>query len=123
MKPSRLSNRVSEDTGAATVLAAVLIAALTTIAVAGIWLAAVVIARHRAQAAADLAAVAAAARLPTGSAAACSQAEEVAGVMGSEMQSCTVSGLDVVVVTAVRADRYGRWRASASARAGPVTPG
>lgn len=121
VRPSPRSSRVSDDTGAATVLAAVLIAVLTTIVVAGIWLASAVIARHRAQAAADLAALVGAARMPAGEARACSEAEALARLMGAAMRQCAVSRLDVTVVVSVAAGGPMGTEATASARAGPTT--
>lgn len=78
-----------------------------------------VMARHRAQAAADLAAHAAATALPSGRHAACAQATSVASAMGAALSGCVIDGLDAVVtvdaVTGVR-----QWRARAQARAGPA---
>ncbi|WP_369830179.1 Rv3654c family TadE-like protein [Mycobacterium sp. E1747] len=85
---------------------------------AGAYLGAVVIARHRAQAAADLAALAAAARLPSGAEAACAHATAVARRMRADDAGCAVDGLDVVVT--VRIAVFGR-AASAAARAGPAS--
>jgi hypothetical protein len=67
-RPSR-----SGDRGSATVVAAAMVAVLLCITGAGAYLGSVVVARHRAQAAADLAALAAAARLPSGVTAACAR--------------------------------------------------
>jgi secretion/DNA translocation related TadE-like protein len=80
-----------------------------------------VVARHRAQAAADLAALAAAGRLASGDAVACAAASAVAGAMRSTMTTCSVEELDVVVGVDVRVG-LGRWgvgSARAQARAGP----
>ncbi len=88
-------------------------AALLAITVGGFYLGSAVIARHRAQAAADLAALAAAARLPAGTDAACSQASVIANAMRVGVADCTVEELDVVVI--VQAGR-----ARAGARAGPA---
>ncbi|MDT5399716.1 MAG: hypothetical protein QOK33_2947 [Mycobacterium sp.] len=63
-----------------------------------------VVARHRAQAAADLAALAAAGRLASGSAAACAAASSVAGAMRSTITTCRVEQLDVVVGVDVRVE-------------------
>lgn len=90
---------------------------------AAAYLGAAVVARHRAQAAADLAALAAAARLPTGVAAACARATAVAHAMGVDVAECRLDGLDVVVTVRVsvafRAGGVGAARAAA--RAGPVS--
>lgn len=81
-------------------------------------LGAVVVARHRAQAAADLAALAGAARLPSGSAAACARATDVARSMGIGAAQCAVEQLDVVVTVEVPVGFAGA--ATAAARAGPA---
>jgi secretion/DNA translocation related TadE-like protein len=88
---------------------------------AGAYLGSVVVARHRAQAAADLAALAAAARLPSGAAAACARATAVAREMRVAHAECGVDGLDVVVTVEVAVVFAGAARAAA--RAGPVDTG
>jgi secretion/DNA translocation related TadE-like protein len=85
---------------------------------AGAYLGSAVVARHRAQAAADLAALAAAARLPSGAAAACAMATAVAQQMRVDDARCEVDGLDVVVTVDVAVAFAGAARAAA--RAGPV---
>jgi secretion/DNA translocation related TadE-like protein len=88
---------------------------------AGAYLGSVVVARHRAQAAADLAALAAAARLPSGAAAACTRATAVAREMGVDQVECGIEDLDVVVTVRVAVAFAGAARAAA--RAGPVGTG
>lgn len=84
------------------------------------YLGAAVAARHRAQAAADLAALAAAARVPAGFQAACAQANAVARAMRAITTGCVVDELDVVVTIEVGL-AVGRWgKALAAARAGPI---
>ncbi|WP_231514677.1 Rv3654c family TadE-like protein [Mycobacterium sp. URHB0044] len=88
---------------------------------AAVVVATAVVARHRAQSAADLAALAAAGRLATGQDAACGWAVSVAEPMGARVTACTVETLDVVVTVEVDA-ALGRWgigSARAAARAGP----
>lgn len=114
------SDRAADETGAATVLAAFCIAALIVIVVAGMWLASAVIARHRAQSAADLAALVAAARVPAGEGVACGQADALARAMGATMRQCTLNRLDVIVVVTVAAGGRMGGQAWASARAGPT---
>lgn len=87
----------------------------------GAYLGSVVVARHRAQAAADLAALAAAARLPSGVQAACARATAVARQMRADDARCEVQGLDVVVTVGVVVVFVGVARAAA--RAGPVEAG
>ncbi len=84
---------------------------------AGAYLGSVVVARHRAQAAADLAALAAAARLPSGAAASCARAASVAAAVQISDAQCEVDGLDVVVTVRVAVPFGGVARAAA--RAGP----
>jgi secretion/DNA translocation related TadE-like protein len=78
----------------------------------------VVIARHRAQSAADLAALSAAAGLASGHRMACARAVSVATAMRATVTDCAVEGLDTVITVAAEAGVPG-WRASARARAGP----
>ncbi len=85
---------------------------------AGAYLGSVVVARHRAQAAADLAALAAAADLPSGARAACARAIAVAREMRVDDSRCEVDDLDVVVTVRVMVVFAGAARAAA--RAGPV---
>lgn len=83
---------------------------------------AAVIARHRAQTAADLAALAAAGAIASGPGSACAQATLVAREMDTSVTDCAVDKLDVVVhVEAVVG--FGAWRygpARAAARGGPA---
>ncbi len=83
---------------------------------------AVVVARHRAQGAADLGALAAAVVLVEGADAGCAQAGEVARRMAAEVRRCVVAQWDVVVdVEAnVSAGVFGARTVRACARAGPV---
>ena len=86
---------------------------LLAFTIGGCYLASAVIARHRAQAAADLAALAAATRLPAGADVACGQASAIVDAMGGGVADCVVDGLDVVVTVSAGA-------AGAAARAGPA---
>jgi secretion/DNA translocation related TadE-like protein len=103
------------------VLGALLICSLLAITLGICLLGQVVVARHRVQSAADLAALAAAAGLPAGEHAACVRATAPAVAVRTVVRGCTVVGLDVVVTIEVPV-RLGRWQlaqASAAARAGP----
>ncbi|MDV6975162.1 Rv3654c family TadE-like protein [Mycobacterium intracellulare] len=83
------------------------------------YLGSAVVARHRAQSAADLAALAAAAgHLPSGSDAACVRAAAVARAMRVDDIGCVVDGLDVVITARVAVVVAGTARATA--RAGPA---
>jgi len=104
------------------VLAAAMIAVLLCITGGGVYLGSAVVARHRAQAAADLAALSAAARLPAGAERACQHASVLARKMRADQTNCSLQGLDVVVTVEVAVGRG--IRARAAARAGPIdTPG
>ncbi|KMO79810.1 hypothetical protein MCHUDSM44219_02673 [Mycolicibacterium chubuense] len=99
--------------------------ALGAVTTGGALVGSVVVARHRASAAADLAALAAAAQLPAGPSAACSAAEAIARSMAATVARCDVDGVDVIVVAEAAPGFGARWTgaATASARAGPVAPG
>lgn len=96
-----------------------MVVVLLTATGAGVYLGSAVVARHRAQAAADLAALAAAARLSSGADTACAGAAVVARRMRVDDIGCVVDGLDVVVTARVAVAFGGV--AKAGARAGPVT--
>ena len=104
---------VRDDRGSATLVAVAMMAVLLAVTVGGFYVGSAVIARHRAQAAADLAALAAAARLPAGVEAACGQASAMAHAMRVDVAGCAVDELDVVVTVDAG-------RARAAARAGPA---
>lgn len=123
-------DRGSGDRGSGTVLAltVVMLAGLLLVMVSAVGQA--VLARHRAQAAADLAALAAASAQPTGgtapgSADACSEAARVASANGARLAGCR-AGADVVVRVRVGPSGSGPLPALApaegSARAGPAAP-
>ena len=97
-----------------------MVAVMLSITGGSVYLGSAVVARHRAQAAADLAALAAAARLAAGPETACAQAKAVAREMRVGTVGCVVDDLDVVVTTQVRLAVGGWGSARAAARAGPV---
>jgi len=99
-----------------------MMAVLLAITVGGLCVGAAVIARHRAQSAADLASLAAAGRLADGSDNACSRASALARDMRTTVTHCVVEDLDVVVTveTRVTLGRIAMGSARATARAGPV---
>jgi secretion/DNA translocation related TadE-like protein len=83
-----------------------------------------VLGRHRAQAGADLAALAGAAALPAGVESACTRARDLVRSMHAALTRCEREALDLVVTVDVTV-QLGRWRlgpARAGARAGPVSP-
>jgi secretion/DNA translocation related TadE-like protein len=100
-----------------------MMAVLLAIPTGGVYVGSAVIARHRAQAAADLAALAAAQHIADGTA--CSQASALTRAMHVAVTQCVIEDLDVVV-TVEASLPVGRIRAgpaSAMARAGPVDTG
>ena len=122
MRPKRSRRRSRcDDRGSATLVAAGIVAVLLWVTGAGVYLGSVVVGRHRAQAAADLAALAGAAQLPSGVAAACTRATAVARKMRVDDARCEVDDLDVVVTVHVVVVFAGT--AKAAARAGPVDTG
>jgi secretion/DNA translocation related TadE-like protein len=111
---------LADDRGSATVVAAAMVLVLLTVTGGGAALGSVVVARHRAQAAADLAALAAASRLPAGPVTACAWATRLAHLMRGDEADCVVEGLDVVVTVRIAVPVAGRFSVRAAARAGPV---
>ncbi|OBB47176.1 helicase [Mycobacterium sp. 852002-51961_SCH5331710] len=103
-------------------IAAAMIAVVVTTAVYAANLGVAVTARHRAQAAADLAALAAARRFASGIGEACTWAAAVAEAMRTEMAQCEADDLDIVVAVQVPVTlgRFGVGTARALARAGPA---
>ncbi|MEU0533659.1 Rv3654c family TadE-like protein [Amycolatopsis tolypomycina] len=109
------------DSGAATIWAALAVGALTILATLAIWLAATVIARHQAESAADLGALAAASHASEGPARACERARWIADRMRVTLRSCTWQQLDALVEVEARGPALpGLPQPSAHARAGPA---
>jgi secretion/DNA translocation related TadE-like protein len=115
-------NPVSAETGSVTLVAVAMMVVVLTVTVACVYLGSAVSARHRAQAAADLAALAAAGALASGTQEACARADAVAEAMDTSVSDCSVDKLDVVVAVDIRValGRLGVGTARAVARAGPV---
>ncbi|MDX8033895.1 Rv3654c family TadE-like protein [Lentzea sp. BCCO 10_0856] len=105
------------DRGSAAVSGVVAMLLLIIVTVAGAQAGAAVVVRHRVTGAADLAALAAAARLSDGDENACEQAKRVAEANRSTLERCTVSGWEVVVELSAITP-FGP--VSARARAGPA---
>jgi secretion/DNA translocation related TadE-like protein len=101
------------------------IAAVLMLTVSGLLLASAVLASHRARAAADLAALAAAGVLIRGepSGAACQSAAQVAVANHGRMQRCVAAGTEVRISVAVPAGVKGLGVATARSRAGPGPSG
>lgn len=110
------------DDGVATVLTAGAVAALLAVYSLLIFFGAAVIARHRAAASADLAALAAASYALDGPEQACRRAGIVAERMGGTLGSCLLRGRDALVKVTVAPGgvpaAFGA--ATARARAGPA---
>jgi secretion/DNA translocation related TadE-like protein len=114
--------RRNRERGSATVW--VLAAGLLTISVATVSAAsgAAVVARHRAQVAADLGALAAATRVFEGQGPACAWGGEIVTRNGARLIGCDVDGFDVVVTVSATPSGFAAAAgpARASARAGPA---
>jgi secretion/DNA translocation related TadE-like protein len=113
-----------DDRGAATVWAAGAIAVVVSVIVFGMHLGAAIIARHHAESAADLAALAGAAQVLAGQSYACAEARRVTDRMRVRLASCHLRGQDVLVdVSAQPSGGLARLgSATVQARAGPVAP-
>lgn len=118
----RVGRGPDRERGSATVLSVGVMAALVLFAAAFVGLGQASAARHRAQGAADAAALAGAARVLLGEEAACGQAEELAAASDAELERCEVRNLEVTVAVAVEPAGipavFGPARAVS--RAGPV---
>ena len=90
------------DRGSGTVYALVLVAVLAAISLGAAAVGGAVVARHRAMAAADLAALAAADALARTGPDPCAAAERIASRHAVELLTCTTTGLDVDVVVGAR---------------------
>ena len=113
------------ERGSATVWVLVLCGVLATVGVAVVLMGAAVVARHRAGAAADLAALAAAARAVQG-ADPCDEAARLAVANGAALTGCEVEPggrVRVTVSVPVALGRLGVFSATGRARAGPVPAG
>lgn len=109
------------DRGAVTVWTAIAVAALSGVAALGCWLGGVVVARHRAESAADLGALAAASHAAEGPVRACERARWVADRMGVTLLACRWQRLDAFVEVQAPALGFGGLSAlPARARAGPT---
>jgi secretion/DNA translocation related TadE-like protein len=116
--------RRTEDRGAATIFVLAVGLVLVAAGIAGAAVGSARIGRHRAQAAADLGALAGAAQAIEGTEAACAQAARFVVANSGRVTSCEVNGLEIVIRTNVTITPLpGLTRhAEAAARAGPVYP-
>ena len=113
------------ERGSATVWLVALAGLLAVVGVATVLVGAAVVGRHRAGAAADLAALAGAGRAVLGDPAACAVATTVAIANGASMDSCRIGAgavVEVHVRVPVRLGLLGTVSARGRARAGPAPP-
>ncbi|MBV9315077.1 MAG: flp pilus-assembly TadE/G-like family protein [Pseudonocardia sp.] len=89
------------DAGFATVSTAGAVAVVVALAVVGLQLATATAGRHRAEAAADLASLAAASHAADGESVACAYAARISAEMAGRLVSCRLSGWEVTVEVAV----------------------
>lgn len=114
-----------DERGSATVWVLALAGLLAALGASVVLVGAAVVARHRATAAADLAALAGAGRAVMGEPDACATASRIAGANGGFLDGCTVSAdavVEVRVHVPARLGSIGAFVAQAHARAGPVPP-
>ena len=120
----RPAGRTDADDGSATIWSVGGIAVLLLVAAAVLTMGSVVQTRHRATAAADLAALAAATYAPDGPPSACDRARWVADHMRVHLASCELAGWDALVEVSAELpgelSRFGRL--TEHSRAGPVDP-
>lgn len=117
-----MNTRATGERGVATVWAAAALVVLAGLAGCGMRLGEAIVARHHAESAADLAALAGATTVLTGQRPACEQAQRVASRMRVRLASChTRAGEVLVEVVAQPSGWVGRLGvARARARAGPL---
>lgn len=112
---------VADDRGAATVVAAAMIGALTLLLATVLVLGSVTATRHRAAVAADLAALGGAAEGVRGQPAGCDRARDLAARNGAALRSCLWRGWDLeVTVDSTCGCLPFADRVLVHARAGPV---
>ncbi|WP_174867246.1 Rv3654c family TadE-like protein [Nocardia arthritidis] len=114
--------RLRASDGAATVLACAGLAALVVVTLLIGQVGMVIVARHRAQAAADLGALAGAGALDGGAEAGCAAAEEIVRRMKFQVEGCSVTDWDVTltVTEKIPMGLLGDRTVRAVARAGPT---
>lgn len=95
---------------------------LLAAALAGVTIGAAHLARHQAQSAADLGALAGAARALAGADVACGRAEEIVSANRARLTSCALEGLELTITVEVDPAPVvpGDRPATATARAGPA---
>lgn len=116
-----MSTLAHDERGSATIWAVAAMTALVAVVVLVLQLGSAVATRHRAESAADLAALAVAAHVLEGRDAACGRARTVTDGMGATLARCELDGWDAVVEVDV-AGPAGLGSGHGRARAGPVPP-
>ncbi|GGF10620.1 Rv3654c family TadE-like protein [Williamsia phyllosphaerae] len=113
---------MNDERGVATVFGAWLIVGLVSLVVAVVFVGSAVVARHRVQSVADLAALAAAQRAMLAQDDPCGAARTLAATSPVTIARCRADGADVVVVATTDVDLgpFGVRQARAVARAGPT---
>ncbi len=108
------------ERGSGTVLAVAVVGVISILLVGALTVAGAVLGAHRARAAADLAALAAAASLAwaESTSIACAQAATTARLNGADLTSCAVDGAEAWVTTRATVP-FLPWSARGLARAGP----
>ncbi|MFD0000148.1 Rv3654c family TadE-like protein [Nocardia sp. NPDC127526] len=116
------ARRDGGDAGGVTVAACLAVLAVLAVTLPAAQVGVAMAGRHRAQAAADLAALAAAHHLSGGTAAGCARAEEIAARMALRVTGCVVADWDVTVTVEARMalGPLGTRVVRAMARAGPI---
>ncbi|MFL6141871.1 MAG: Rv3654c family TadE-like protein [Labedaea sp.] len=124
VRPSRIIRPppAHRERGSATIVAVTGIAVIMLVIGSVVAIGSATVTRRRAEAAADLAALAAATSAVSGTERACARARWVAQRMRAELTSCRLSGWDALVEILVQPPDLllGLGSATARARAGPV---
>ncbi|MFI2372042.1 Rv3654c family TadE-like protein [Streptomyces sp. NPDC018833] len=110
---------MNRDRGSATVWVASATTVLCVVFAVVLAMGQAVVARHRAGAAADLAALAAADHALSGRDAACAKAAEVARAQAAEISRCVVTG---EIADVIARSRFGPYAPEVRSRAGPHDP-
>jgi secretion/DNA translocation related TadE-like protein len=119
---AREAPRLVRERGSASILVMGVGLVVVLFGAACSWVGAAVVARHQAETAADLGALAGAQRSVLGDRAACARAGRIVAANGAGVLACSVDGLDITVRVGVGPPGLaGRFSlATATARAGPL---
>jgi secretion/DNA translocation related TadE-like protein len=118
IQPHRRSRPAARDRGSASIWLLCVGCVVVAFGLAGALAAAAATGRHRAQAAADLGALAGAPYAVNGSSVACTRAAAIVEANGARLADCRVEGVDLIVVAELSVAGVGTARGAA--RAGPV---